>query len=126
VFPRDILCFRNISINTLHKGDDDDDDDHDDDDKEHYFSATQSKDIKDYITGSVSHFTDCPFPKKKKKKKTRNNANHRRYDYRQVSRSGGSKYLDCHVELYSIAFLKPGSPKSNMCTQKFIAYPLNF
>jgi len=27
VFPRDIICPRNISINTLHKGDDDDDDD---------------------------------------------------------------------------------------------------
>ena len=26
VFPRDIVCLRNISINTLHKGDDDDDD----------------------------------------------------------------------------------------------------
>ena len=25
--PRDIVCLRNISINTLHKGDDDDDDD---------------------------------------------------------------------------------------------------
>ena len=29
VFPRDIICLRNISINTLHKGDDDDDDDDD-------------------------------------------------------------------------------------------------
>jgi hypothetical protein len=26
-FPRDIVCFRNICINTLHKGDNDDDDD---------------------------------------------------------------------------------------------------
>jgi len=25
--PRNIVCLRNISINTLHKGDDDDDDD---------------------------------------------------------------------------------------------------
>jgi len=25
VFPRDIVCFRNISKNILHKGDDDDD-----------------------------------------------------------------------------------------------------
>jgi len=31
VFPRGIVCLRNISINTLHKGDDDDDDDDDDD-----------------------------------------------------------------------------------------------
>ena len=27
VFPRDIVCLENISMNTLHKGDDDDDDD---------------------------------------------------------------------------------------------------
>ena len=26
IFPRDIVCLRNISINTLHKGDDDYDD----------------------------------------------------------------------------------------------------
>ena len=26
MFPRDIVCLRNMSINTLHKGDDDDDD----------------------------------------------------------------------------------------------------
>ena len=32
MFPRDIVCLRNISINTLHKGDDDDDNDDDDDD----------------------------------------------------------------------------------------------
>jgi len=31
LFPRDIVCLRYISINTLHKGDDDDDDDDDDD-----------------------------------------------------------------------------------------------
>ena len=29
VFPRDIVCLRNISTNTLHTGDDDDDDDDD-------------------------------------------------------------------------------------------------
>ena len=27
VVPRDVVCLRNISINTLHEGDDDDDDD---------------------------------------------------------------------------------------------------
>ena len=32
VFPRNIVCLRNISINTLHKVDDDDDDGDDDDD----------------------------------------------------------------------------------------------
>ena len=31
MFPRDIVCLRNIGINTLHEGDDDDDDDDDDD-----------------------------------------------------------------------------------------------
>ena len=30
--PRDIVCLRNISIKTLHKGDDDDDDDNNNDD----------------------------------------------------------------------------------------------
>ena len=33
VFPRDIVCLRNISINTLHKGDDDDDDDNNNNNK---------------------------------------------------------------------------------------------
>jgi len=32
VFRRDIVCLRNISINTLHKGGDDDDNDNNDDD----------------------------------------------------------------------------------------------
>jgi len=27
VFPRDMVCLRNISVDTLHKGDTDDDDD---------------------------------------------------------------------------------------------------
>ena len=32
MFPRDMVCLRNISVDTLHKGDTDDDDDDDDDD----------------------------------------------------------------------------------------------
>jgi hypothetical protein len=32
LFPKDIVCLRNISIDTLHKGDTEDDDDDDDDD----------------------------------------------------------------------------------------------
>jgi hypothetical protein len=32
MFSRDMVCFRNISVDTLHKGDTDDDDDDDDDD----------------------------------------------------------------------------------------------
>jgi hypothetical protein len=31
MFPRDMVCLRNISVDTLHKGDTDDDDDDDDD-----------------------------------------------------------------------------------------------
>jgi hypothetical protein len=40
VFPRDMVCLRNISVDTLHKGDteyddnNDDDDDYDDDDND--------------------------------------------------------------------------------------------
>jgi len=32
VFPRDMVCLRDISVDTLHKGDTEDDDDNDDDD----------------------------------------------------------------------------------------------
>jgi hypothetical protein len=32
VFPRDILCFKYISVNKLHEGDDNDDDDDDNND----------------------------------------------------------------------------------------------
>ena len=32
MFPRDMVCLRNISVDTLHKGDTDDDDDDDGDD----------------------------------------------------------------------------------------------
>jgi hypothetical protein len=32
MFPRDIVCLRNISVDTLHKGDTEDEDDDDDDD----------------------------------------------------------------------------------------------
>jgi len=31
VFPRDMVCLRNISVDTLHRGDTEDDDDDDDD-----------------------------------------------------------------------------------------------
>jgi hypothetical protein len=31
MFPRDMVCLRNTSVDTLHKGDTDDDDDDDDD-----------------------------------------------------------------------------------------------
>jgi len=32
MFPRDMVCLKNISVDTLHKGDTDDGDDDDDDD----------------------------------------------------------------------------------------------
>jgi len=32
MFPRDMVCLRNISVDNLHKGDTEDDDDDDDDD----------------------------------------------------------------------------------------------
>ena len=32
MFPREMVCLRNISLDTLHKGDNEDDDDDDDDD----------------------------------------------------------------------------------------------
>jgi hypothetical protein len=35
--PGDIICLRNISVNTLHKDDDDNDDDDDDDDDDKVF-----------------------------------------------------------------------------------------
>jgi hypothetical protein len=33
MFPRDMVCLRNISVDTLHKGDTEDDDDGNDNDK---------------------------------------------------------------------------------------------
>jgi hypothetical protein len=44
MFPRDVVCLKNISINTLHKGDDDDDDDDADDDLYHSFISNLSDD----------------------------------------------------------------------------------
>jgi hypothetical protein len=34
MFPRDMVCLRNISVDTLHKGETEDDDDNDDDDND--------------------------------------------------------------------------------------------
>jgi hypothetical protein len=38
-----MVCLRNRSINTLHKGDDDDDDDEDDDDNNNNNNKTKNK-----------------------------------------------------------------------------------
>jgi hypothetical protein len=51
VFPRDVVCLRNISVDNLHKGDTDDDDDYDDNNSNnkcsHYdVKATRSKEGK--------------------------------------------------------------------------------
>jgi hypothetical protein len=43
VFVRDMVCLRNICINTLHKGDSDGDDDDDDDE----FKTSMKKDLFD-------------------------------------------------------------------------------
>jgi len=40
VFPRDIVCLRNISINTLQKGDDDDDDNNNNNNNNNKIAAT--------------------------------------------------------------------------------------
>ena len=42
LFPRDILCLRNISINTLHKGDGDDDDDDNNNNYYYYYEPYYS------------------------------------------------------------------------------------
>ena len=39
MFPRDIVCLRNMSISTLHKGDDDDDDDNNNNNNNSYFDV---------------------------------------------------------------------------------------
>jgi hypothetical protein len=38
MFPKDMVCLRNISVDTLHKGDAEDDDDDDDDDNDNTLS----------------------------------------------------------------------------------------
>jgi hypothetical protein len=37
MFPRDMVCLRNISVDTLHKGDTEDDDDDDDNNNNNIF-----------------------------------------------------------------------------------------
>ena len=56
MFPRAIVCLRNISINTLPKGDDDDDDDEDDDNKNNLFYESHSiSDVAAITTFSAVH-----------------------------------------------------------------------
>jgi len=37
MFPRDMVCLRNISVDTLHKGDTEDNDDDDDNNNNNYY-----------------------------------------------------------------------------------------
>ena len=43
MFPRDVVCLRNISVDTLHKGDTEDDDDDDDDDNNNNNTPNMSR-----------------------------------------------------------------------------------
>ena len=43
LFRREIVCLRNISTNTLHKGDDDDDYDDNNNNKSRFFNCEKSK-----------------------------------------------------------------------------------
>ena len=47
---RMIVCLRNISINSLHKGDDDDDDDGDDDDNNRAQCSDEGADADDNVS----------------------------------------------------------------------------
>jgi len=53
VFPRDIVCLRNISINTLHKGDDDDDDDDDNNNNNNSFFFERESCTKKFLSLQV-------------------------------------------------------------------------
>jgi hypothetical protein len=50
IIVRDIVCFRNICINTLHKGDNDDDDDDDDDNNNNNYNNNNKRNGKCYNT----------------------------------------------------------------------------
>ena len=55
VLPRDIVCLRNISINTLHKADDDDDDDDDNNsnNRKLNYNSSSSSDHDNFIYSSI-------------------------------------------------------------------------
>jgi hypothetical protein len=66
VFPRDMVCLRNINVDTLHKGDteDDDDDDNDNNNNNNTYhrgykdvtSNTEKKNIRTFVLPSLSKF----------------------------------------------------------------------
>jgi hypothetical protein len=53
VFPRDIVCFRNICINTLHKGDNhgDDDDNNNNNNSNNRIAATMYSLVTLFVSG---------------------------------------------------------------------------
>jgi hypothetical protein len=57
MFPRDMVCLRNISVDTLHKGDtaDDDDDDHHHNNKRNVYLPSLRMKVPDhvYVFGSL-------------------------------------------------------------------------
>ena len=51
MFPRDIVCLRNISVDTLHKGDtEDDDDDNNNNNNDKGATGTISKSFRKYVS----------------------------------------------------------------------------
>ena len=59
MFPRDVVCLRNMSVDTLHKGDtkddDDDDDDNNNNNKQVIIGATGtiSKSFRQYLSNTL-------------------------------------------------------------------------
>jgi len=59
MFPRDMVCLRNIGVNTLHKGDTEDDDDDDDDDDNNNNNNSNNNNILYWVlTGSMYRSCD--------------------------------------------------------------------
>jgi hypothetical protein len=56
VFPRDIVCLRNISVDTLHKGDTDDDDEEEEEEKEEQKKNNNNKNKKTTTTTGKSMY----------------------------------------------------------------------
>ena len=58
MFPRDMVCLRNISVDTLHKGDTEgDDDDDDDDDNNNNNNKTFQTSLLNYETQKMLSFS---------------------------------------------------------------------
>ena len=55
IYPRNMVCFRHIIVNILHKGDNKDDDDDDDDDNNNNFNPRRSR-RKNSVNTKAVHF----------------------------------------------------------------------